>query len=110
MNSESRLSRRDFLHLSAAGLAAAGIFLERSGKAFAEAYGKPNFIIFYTDDQGIGDLSAYGAVIARDTGRVTLEVPKAETSRITARLLTDLPISDLTVEVEGKEKVRICCE
>jgi len=44
------------------------------------------------------DLSAYGEVIARDAGRVTLEVPKAETSRITARLLTDLPISDLTVE------------
>jgi ABC-2 type transport system ATP-binding protein len=44
------------------------------------------------------DLSAYGAVIARDADRVTLEVPKAETSRITARLLTDLSISDLTVE------------
>ena len=44
------------------------------------------------------DLSAYGEVIARDADRVTLEVPKAETSRITARLLTDLPISDLTVE------------
>jgi len=37
-------------------------------------------------------------VIARDADRVTLEVPKAETSRITAQLLTDLPISDLTVE------------
>lgn len=44
------------------------------------------------------DLSAYGEVIARDADRVTLEVPRAETSRITARLLTDLPISDLTVE------------
>jgi len=44
------------------------------------------------------DLSAYGAVIARDADQVTLEVPKAETSRITARLLTDFPISDLTVE------------
>jgi ABC-2 type transport system ATP-binding protein len=37
-------------------------------------------------------------VIARDADRITLEVPKAETSHITARLLTDLPISDLTVE------------
>jgi ABC-2 type transport system ATP-binding protein len=44
------------------------------------------------------DLSAYGAVIARDADRITLEVPKAETSLITARLLTDFPISDLTVE------------
>jgi len=61
MNSESRLSRRDFLRLSAAGLAAAEPFWGRNGEAFAEAYKKPNFIIFYTDDQGIGDLSAYGA-------------------------------------------------
>ena len=44
------------------------------------------------------DLSAYGAVISRDADRITLEVPKAETSLITARLLTDFPISDLTVE------------
>jgi ABC-2 type transport system ATP-binding protein len=44
------------------------------------------------------DLSAYGKVIARDADRVTLEIPKAETSRITARLLSDLPISDLTIE------------
>lgn len=51
------------------------------------------------------DLSAYGAVIARDADRVTLEVPKAETSRITARLLTDLPISDLTVEDPPIEEV-----
>jgi ABC-2 type transport system ATP-binding protein len=44
------------------------------------------------------DLSAYGQVIARDADHITLEVPRADTSRITARLLTDLPISDLTVE------------
>jgi ABC-2 type transport system ATP-binding protein len=29
---------------------------------------------------------------------VTLRVPKAETSRITARLLTDLAVTDLTIE------------
>ena len=44
------------------------------------------------------DLSGYGEVISRDTSRVTLRVPKSETSRVTARLLAELPVSDLTVE------------
>jgi ABC-2 type transport system ATP-binding protein len=44
------------------------------------------------------DLSPYGEVIATDADRVTLRVPKAETSRVTARLLADLQVSDLTVE------------
>lgn len=44
------------------------------------------------------DLSEYGDVISRDTSRVTLRVPKSETSRVTARLLAELPVSDLTVE------------
>jgi ABC-2 type transport system ATP-binding protein len=44
------------------------------------------------------DLSEYGEVVSRDTSRVTLQVPKSETSRVTARLLAELPVSDLTVE------------
>ena len=44
------------------------------------------------------DLSAYGEVISQAEGRVTLRVPKAETSRATARLLADLPVDDLTIE------------
>ncbi|MEP7356718.1 MAG: ATP-binding cassette domain-containing protein [Anaerolineales bacterium] len=44
------------------------------------------------------DLSAYGEVLSRADGRIVLRVPKAETSQITARLLADMPISDLTVE------------
>ncbi len=53
----STLTRRDFLRLSAAGLAAAPRLL---AAATAPAR-RPNFIIFYTDDQGIGDLGAFGA-------------------------------------------------
>ncbi len=49
------------------------------------------------DDPGV-DLSAYGEVAGKDGERVTLRVPKAETSRVTARLLADLSVSDLTVE------------
>jgi len=44
------------------------------------------------------DLQTYGEVIAQDGDRATLRVPKADTSRVTARLLADLPVSDLTVE------------
>jgi ABC-2 type transport system ATP-binding protein len=44
------------------------------------------------------DLSLYGEVLGKDGGRVTLRVPKPETSRATARLLADLPVHDLTIE------------
>jgi ABC-2 type transport system ATP-binding protein len=44
------------------------------------------------------DLSAYGQVTAREGSRITLRVPRMETSRVTARLLADLAVSDLTVE------------
>jgi ABC-2 type transport system ATP-binding protein len=44
------------------------------------------------------ELSKYGEVISREDGRVTLRVPKAQTSQVTARLLSDLQVDDLTVE------------
>jgi ABC-2 type transport system ATP-binding protein len=44
------------------------------------------------------DLSKYGEVISQDGSRFTLRVPKADTAQITARLLADLPVDDLTVE------------
>ncbi|MBX0329317.1 ATP-binding cassette domain-containing protein [Oscillochloris sp. ZM17-4] len=44
------------------------------------------------------DLSGYGQVIAAEGGRITLRVPRAEAARITARILADLPIIDLTIE------------
>lgn len=51
-----------------------------------------------TLDNDGADLSAYGEVMSRDGCRVTLRVPKADTSRVTARLLADLLVDDLTVE------------
>ena len=44
------------------------------------------------------DLSAYGEVAAAVDGQVTLRVPKAATPYVTARLLAELPVIDLTVE------------
>jgi ABC-2 type transport system ATP-binding protein len=47
---------------------------------------------------GGGDLAGYGEVVDRDGDRVTLRVPKADTARVTARLLAEQQIADLTVE------------
>jgi ABC-2 type transport system ATP-binding protein len=44
------------------------------------------------------DLGSYGELISCDEGLATLRVPKAETARVTERLLADLPVTDLTVE------------
>ena len=44
------------------------------------------------------DLSRYGEVLTRDGARITLCVPKAQTSQVTASLLSDLQVDDLTVE------------
>jgi len=44
------------------------------------------------------DLSRYGEVLTKDGARVTLRVPKAKTSQVTASLLSDLQVDDLTVE------------
>jgi ABC-2 type transport system ATP-binding protein len=44
------------------------------------------------------DLSSYGEVISREDGRITLRVPKPQTSQVTAKLLSDFQVDDLTVE------------
>ena len=51
------------------------------------------------------DLGAYGDVVSCTDGAVTLRVPKAETARVTERLLADLPVTDLTVEDPPIEEV-----
>jgi ABC-2 type transport system ATP-binding protein len=51
------------------------------------------------------DLQGYGEVVSREDGLVTLRVAKAETPRVTARLLADLPVIDLTVEDPPIEEV-----
>jgi len=44
------------------------------------------------------DLAGYGDVLERDGAHVKLRVPKAETARVTARLLAERDVVDLTVE------------
>ncbi len=47
---------------------------------------------------GTADLSGYGEVVESDVGRVKLRVPRAEIARVTARLLAEQDVADLTVE------------
>ncbi len=51
------------------------------------------------------DLGQYGELIHRDGDRVTLRVPKADTSRVTARILTEQQVLDLTIEDPAIEDV-----
>ncbi|MBW3620418.1 MAG: ATP-binding cassette domain-containing protein [Actinobacteria bacterium] len=50
-------------------------------------------------------LDGYGRVLARDGGRVTIEVPRTDASRVAARLLNEHEVSDLTIEDPPLEDV-----
>jgi ABC-2 type transport system ATP-binding protein len=47
---------------------------------------------------GSADLSAYGEILPTGDDRVLLRVSRADAPEITARLLRDLPVADLTIE------------
>jgi ABC-2 type transport system ATP-binding protein len=51
------------------------------------------------------DFQLYGEVVSQSEGQVMLRVPKSDTARVTSRLLTDLAVSDLTVEEPPFEDV-----
>jgi len=65
----------------------------------------PHKTIVVDLDTFSGNLDGYGDVVSAEDGRVTLRVPKADTARVTARLLADLPVIDLTVEEPPIEDV-----
>ncbi len=48
-------------------------------------------------ENGAADLSAYGEVLSKDEGQVTLRVPKCDAAAVTAKLLAGQKISDLTI-------------
>jgi ABC-2 type transport system ATP-binding protein len=61
-------------------------------------------IVVQLEDCG-ADLYSYGEVVSCADGHFTLRVPKAETARVTERLLANLPVIDLTVEDPPIEEV-----
>jgi ABC-2 type transport system ATP-binding protein len=56
-------------------------------------------------EDGAAALDSYGEVVQREEGRVTIRVPKGETSRVAARLLADHEVLDLTIEEPPIEDV-----
>jgi len=54
---------------------------------------------------GAAPLDAYGEVVHHEGDRVSLRVPKLETSRVAARLLADHEVLDLTIEEPPIEDV-----
>jgi ABC-2 type transport system ATP-binding protein len=51
-----------------------------------------------TDEINVNNLAQYGEVLRLEDRRVTLRVPKAEASKVTAQLLAEQQVDDLTVE------------
>jgi ABC-2 type transport system ATP-binding protein len=58
-----------------------------------------------TTEDPHADLSRYGEIVSHDGDRILLRVSKTETPRVTARLLADLPVTDLSVEEPSIEDV-----
>jgi ABC-2 type transport system ATP-binding protein len=56
-------------------------------------------------ENGGAPLDGYGEVVHQEGDRISLRVPKAETSRVAARLLADRDILDLTIEEPPIEDV-----
>src|SRR5207245_351299 len=56
-------------------------------------------------ENGSAPLDAYGDVVHQEGDRVTLRVPKADTSRVAARLLSEQQVLDLTIEEPPIEDV-----
>ncbi len=56
-------------------------------------------------EDGNARLDDYGEVVHRDGDRATLRVPKADTSRVAARLLSEHEVLDLTIEEPPIEDV-----
>lgn len=44
-----------------------------------------------------GALAGYGEVVSHDGDRVTIKVPKDDTSRVVSRLMADLPVTDISI-------------
>jgi ABC-2 type transport system ATP-binding protein len=72
--------------------------------ALVDAFAAHRILVLELADPGL-DASAYGEVMRREDGRVQLRVPKADAPRLTARILAELPVVDLTVEEPAVEDV-----
>ena len=65
--------------------------------ALADRFTSHKKIVVKPADQNL-DLSGYGEIVEADLGRVAFRVPKSQVPQVTARLLSEVAIDDLSVE------------
>ncbi|MGC8668617.1 MAG: ABC transporter ATP-binding protein [Chthonomonadales bacterium] len=56
-------------------------------------------------EEAASDACRYGEVLSRNGAKVTLKIPRADTSSAVARILSELPVMDLTVEDPPIEEI-----
>lgn len=62
-------------------------------------------IVVDIENGATADFARFGEVVSQTDGRVTLRVPKVDTAKVAGRLLSELPVSDLTIEDPPIEEV-----
>jgi ABC-2 type transport system ATP-binding protein len=72
--------------------------------ALVDAFAAHRILVLELADPQL-DVSAFGEAVRREDGRVQLRVPKADAPKVTARILAELPVVDLTVEEPAVEDV-----
>ncbi len=65
--------------------------------ALADTFAAYKTITITLEDSSL-DLKAYGTIVEQEADKVKLRVPKAEAPRITSLLLSEYPVTDLTIE------------
>jgi ABC-2 type transport system ATP-binding protein len=74
-----------------------GILFDGDLTALAARFTSHKKVIVKPADQSL-DLSGYGEIVESELGSVSFRVPRGEVPGMTARLLAEVPIVDLTVE------------
>ncbi len=80
------------------------ILFDGAREALVEQFSTHKTIVLELADPA-ADVGAYAEVVRREGTRVTLRVPRADAPKLTARLLAELPVADLSVENPGIEDV-----
>ena len=80
------------------------ILFDGAREALVEQFSAHKTIVLDLADASV-DVSGYAELVRREGARVTLRVPRADTPKVTARLLAELPVRDLSVENPSIEDV-----
>lgn len=73
--------------------------------ALVERFSPHKTITIQLDNGGGVNLADYGQVVEQNGVSAKLRIPKADTARVTSRLLADIPVTDMTIEDPSIEEV-----